>query len=225
MGFDKGTKRSAFERVGGSCLFTGAGRPRARRTGSGTSGAGRRASTLRVAQKASARRRYGGGGGRRPTADGRRQTADGIRPRARLGAHAHARASRATRRSARARANRDSNRGQKAPGATAVRSRHRGCGADRAGRLRLLMYLRFWVAVARCRRRSPALRRSRRARGVQGGSHTHIHTSFLTTANARFRRGFSLPATSLQMIAQATRWHYSASSLVIGAVLAVLKCG
>ena len=49
--------------------------------------------------------------------------------------------------------------------------------------------------------------------------------SFLTTANARFRRGFSLPATSLQMIAQATRWHYSASSLVIGAVLAVLKCG
>ena len=68
-----------FERVGGSCLFTGAGRPRARRTGSGTSGAGRRASTLRVAQKASARRRYGGGGGRRPTADGRRPTADGRR--------------------------------------------------------------------------------------------------------------------------------------------------
>ena len=70
---------SLAERVGGSCLFTGAGRPRARRTGSGTSGAGRRASTLRVAQKASARRRYGGGGGRRPTADGRRPTADGRR--------------------------------------------------------------------------------------------------------------------------------------------------
>ena len=52
-------KQHLFERVGGSCLFTGAGRPRARRTGSGTSGAGRRASTLRVAQKASARRRYG----------------------------------------------------------------------------------------------------------------------------------------------------------------------
>ena len=43
--------------------------------------------------------------------------------------------------------------------------------------------------------------------------------------HARFRRRFSLPATSLQMIAQATRWHYSASSLAIGAVLAVLKCG
>ena len=42
---------------------------------------------------------------------------------------------------------------------------------------------------------------------------------------ARFRRGFSLPATLLRMIAQATRWHYSASSLAIGVVLAVLKCG
>ena len=76
---EAGRRSPSFERVGGSCLFTGAGRPRARRTGSGTSGAGRRASTLRVAQKASARRRYGGGGGRRPTADGRRPTADGRR--------------------------------------------------------------------------------------------------------------------------------------------------
>ena len=44
---EKRHEEDRFERVGGSCLFTGAGRPRARRTGSGTSGAGRRASTLR----------------------------------------------------------------------------------------------------------------------------------------------------------------------------------
>jgi len=97
LSFEQVLWHKHFERVGGSCLFTGAGRPRARRTGSGTSW--RRASTLRVAQKASARRRYGGGGGRRPTADGRRPTADGrrqtaygIRPTARLGARARARA-------------------------------------------------------------------------------------------------------------------------------------